>query len=100
VVEAFVVVVVDEDEVEVLDEVELVVGFDVDVVEDVLVDVEDELDVDEVVVGTRVVVAWVVVVGAALTACGAALSLPLLFPQPAAPVNAAVTVWLPTASGS
>jgi hypothetical protein len=31
------------------------------------------------------------------TTCGAALSLPLLFCQPVAPVNEAVIVWLPTA---
>src|SRR6185369_9828909 len=40
----------------------------------------------------------VVVVEPALTTCGAALSLPLLSAQPAAPVKEAVTVWLPTAS--
>jgi hypothetical protein len=31
------------------------------------------------------------------TTCGAALSLPLLFTHPVAPVNDAVIVWLPTA---
>src|ERR1700738_4446849 len=40
----------------------------------------------------------VVVVADLFTAWGAALSLPLLLPQPLAPVNTAVTVWLAAAS--
>src|SRR5262245_26116793 len=40
----------------------------------------------------------VTVVTAGFTTCGAPLSSPLLSAQPAAPVKAAVTTWLPTAS--